>query len=152
MTKKIVVLAVAFTAACAGLARQVFQNPIVNLRDVRVMSLGATGGNLEVHLGVYNPNNFRLDASQMRYNLFVGDSVRMADGTVDTRTSVQAGDSTSVTIPVSFTYAGLGAAASQLLRTGAVNYRVTGDVTVSSVAGNFTVPFSATGRYDTMRR
>ena len=43
-------------------------------------------------------------------------------------------------------------AASQLLRTGAVNYRVTGDVTVSSVAGNFTVPFSATGRYDTMRR
>ena len=152
MTRKIVVFALALTAACAGLARQVFQNPIVNLRDVRVMSLGATGGNLEVQLGVYNPNNFRLDASQMRYNVFVGDSVRMADGTVDTRTSVQAGDSTLVRIPVSFTYAGLGAAASQLLRTGAVNYRVTGDVTVSSVAGNFTVPFSATGRYDTLRR
>ena len=152
MTRKIVVFALALTAACAGLARQVFQNPIVNLRDVRVTSLGATGGNIEVHLGVYNPNNFRLDASQMRYNVFVGDSVRMADGTVDTRTSVQAGDSTLVRIPVSFTYAGLGAAASQLLRTGAVNYRVTGDVTVSSVAGNFTVPFSATGRYDTLRR
>jgi LEA14-like dessication related protein len=150
--KKIVVFAVALTAACAGLARQAFQNPVVDLRDVRVTSLGAAGGNLEVHLGVYNPNNFRLDASQMRYNLFVGDSVRMADGTVDTRTSVQAGDSTIVKIPVSFTYAGLGAAATQLLRTGAVSYRVTGDVTVSSVAGNFTVPFSATGRYDTMRR
>lgn len=150
--KKIAVFAVALTAACAGLARQVFQNPIVNLRDVRVMSLGATGGNLEVHLGVYNPNNYRLDATQMRYNVFVGDSVRMADGTVNTQTTVQAGDSTIVRIPVGFTYTGLGAAASQLLRTGAVNYRVTGDVTVGSVAGNFTVPFSATGRYDAMRR
>lgn len=152
MTKKIAVFAMVMTAACAGLARQVFQNPIVNLRDVRVMSLGATGGNLEVHLGVYNPNNFRLDATQMRYNVFVGDSVRMANGTVDTQTTVQAGDSTIVKIPVSFTYAGLGAAASQLLRTGAVNYKVAGDVTVGSVAGNFTVPFSTTGRYDAMRR
>lgn len=150
--KKLVVLAVAFTAACAGLARQVFQNPVVNLRDVRVTSLGAMGGNLEVHLGVYNPNNFRLDASQMTYNVFVGDSVRMANGTVDTRTSVQAGDSTIVKIPVSFTYAGLGAAATQLLRTGAVNYMVRGDVTVSSVAGNFTVPFRTTGQYNTMSR
>ena len=152
MTKKIAVLAVAFTAACATLARQAFQNPVVNLRDVRVMSLGTTGGNLEVALGVYNPNNFRLDATQMKYNVFVGDSVRMANGTVDTQTTVQAGDSTIVKIPVSFTYAGLGAAASQLLRTGAVNYRVAGDVTVGSVAGNFTVPFSTSGRYDAMRR
>jgi LEA14-like dessication related protein len=150
--KKIVVFAVALTAACAGLASQVFQNPIVNLRDVRVMSLGAMGGNLEVHLGVYNPNNFRLDASQMSYNVFVGDSIRMATGTVDTRTSVQAGDSTIVKIPVAFTYAGLGAAATQLLRTGAVNYMVRGDVTVSSVAGNFTVPFRTTGQYNTMSR
>lgn len=150
--KKIVVFAVALTAACAGLARQAFQNPIVNLRDVRVMSLGAMGGNLEVHLSVYNPNSFRLDASQMSYNVFVGDSIRMANGTVDTRASVQAGDSTIVKIPVSFTYTGLGAAATQLLRTGAVNYMVRGDVTVSSVAGNFTVPFRTTGQYNTMSR
>lgn len=150
--KKIAVFAVALTAACAGLARHVFQNPIVNLRDVRVMSLGTTGGNLEVHLSVYNPNNYRLDATQLRYNVFVGDSVRMADGTVNTQTTVQAGDSTIVKIPVAFTYAGLGAAATQLMRTGAVNYRVSGDVTVGSVAGNFTVPFSAAGRYDAMRR
>ncbi len=152
MTKRIAIFAVALTAACAGLASQVFQNPIVDLRDVRVMGLGTTGGNLEVHLSVYNPNSFRLDASQMQYNVFVGDSVRMANGTVDTRATVQAGDSTIVKIPVSFTYSGLGTAASQLLRTGSVNYMVRGDVTVSSVAGNFTVPFRTTGSYNTMGR
>jgi LEA14-like dessication related protein len=152
MMKKIAVFAVVLTAACAGLARQAFQNPVVNLRDVRVMGLGTTGGNLEVHLSVYNPNNFRLDASQLRYNVFVGDSVRMAGGTVDNAMNVQAGDSTIVKIPVGFTYAGLGAAASQLLRTGVVNYMVRGDFVVSSVAGNFTVPFRTTGQYNTMAR
>ena len=65
---------------------------------------------------------------------------------------MQAGDSTIVKIPVSFTYSGLGQAASQLLRTGAVNYRVLGDVTVGSVVGNFTVPYSATGTFNTMAR
>jgi LEA14-like dessication related protein len=148
----VALVTVAFTAACAGLAKQAFQNPIVNLRDVRVMSLGASGGNIELHLGVYNPNNYRLDASQLRYNVFVGDSVRMANGTFEPRTSVQAGDSTIVRIPVSFTYAGLGAAASQLLRTGAVNYRVNGDFTVNSVVGNFTVPYSTTGQFNTLSR
>src|SRR5688572_659485 len=139
-------------AACAALGRQAFQNPVVNLRDVRVLGLGTTGGNVEVHLGVYNPNNYRLDATRLTYRVFVGDTVRMANGTFDTQTTVQAGDSTIVRIPVSFTYAGLGAAATQLLRTGAVNYRVAGDVTVGSVVGNFTVPYSASGTFNTMAR
>ena len=150
--RKLAIIAVALTAACAGLAKQAFQNPVVDLRDVRVKSLGTTGGNLEVHLGVYNPNNYRLDASQLRYNVFIGDSVRMANGIFEPRTSVQAGDSTILRIPVSFTYMGLGAAATQLLRTGAVNYKVTGDVTVNSVVGNFTVPYSTSGQFNTLSR
>jgi len=138
--------------ACATLAKQAFQNPVVNLRDVRVMSLGTTGGNLEVKLGVYNPNNYRLDATRLTYHVSVGDDVGLANGAMDTRATVQAGDSTIVTLPVSFTYSGLGAAASQLLRTGAVNYKVAGDLTVGSPVGNFTVPYSTTGQYNTMSR
>ena len=151
--KKLAVLTLtAAVAACSALGRQAFQNPVVNLRDVRVMSVGTTGGNLEVALNVYNPNQYRLDATRMTYRVFVGDSVGLATGAVDSRTTVQAGDSTIVKIPVSFTYSGLGAAASQLLRTGAVNYKVTGDVTVGSVVGNFTVPYSTTGTFNTMAR
>jgi LEA14-like dessication related protein len=139
-------------AACSALGRQAFQNPVVNLKDVRVLGLGTTGGQLEVQLGVYNPNNYRLDATRLTYRVAVGDDVGLATGAVDTRTTVQAGDSTIVKIPVSFTYSGLGAAATQLMRTGAVNYRVAGDVTVGSVVGNFTVPYSATGQFNTMAR
>lgn len=150
--KRIAFVALAVIGACSALGRSAFQNPVVNLRDVRVLGLGTTGGQLEVHLGVRNPNGYRLDATRLTYRVFVGDTVGLANGALDTQTTVQAGDSTIVKIPVSFTYSGLGAAATQLLRTGAVNYRVTGDVTVGSVVGNFTVPYSASGQFNTMAR
>jgi LEA14-like dessication related protein len=151
--KTFAVLAVALTtAACATLGRAAFQNPVVDLRDVRVLGLGTTGGQLEVQLGVYNPNNFRLDATRLTYRVFVGDSVGVASGALDTQATVQAGDSTIVKVPISFTYAGIGAAAMQLMRTGAVTYRVGGDVTVGSPVGNFTVPYSTTGQFNTMGR
>ena len=150
--KKLMVLAAAMTlAGCATLAKQAFENPVVNLRDVNVKGLGLSGGQLDVVLSVYNPNGFRLDATRLRYNVFVGDSVGLANGDIETRTTVQAGDSTLLTVPVSFTYSGLGAAARQLFSTGSVSYRVAGDVTVGSVVGNFTVPYSTTGRFDTLR-
>jgi LEA14-like dessication related protein len=151
MKRFIAAVSVLTITACSALGRQAFQNPVVNLRNVQVKSLGLNGGNLDVLLSVYNPNGYRLDASRLTYRLFVGDSVSLATGAIDTRATVQASDSTLITVPVSFTYSGLATAARQILQTGAVNYRVAGDVTVGSVVGNFTVPYSSTGRFDTMR-
>lgn len=151
--KKLAVVAVALAAAaCATLGRAAFENPVVNLRDVRVLGLGTSGGQLEVQLGVYNPNNYRLDATRLSYRVFVGDSVGLANGVLDTQATVMAGDSTILKIPVSFTYSGLGAAATQLLRTGAVTYKVAGDVTVGSAVGNFTVPYTTSGQFSTLAR
>src|SRR3954470_17540640 len=145
-----VVAAMVATAGCSMLGARNFQQPIVHLQDVRVNGLGLTGGNLDVKLSVYNPNGFKLDATHMTYNLFVGDSVHMAEGTMDNRFTVNSNDSSFVTIPVNFTYAGIGAAGRQLLNTGGVNYRVTGDVTVGTVVGNFSVPYSSTGRFNAL--
>lgn len=149
--KKIVVIAVALAAVgCSALGRAAFQNPVVNLRNVRLLGLGTQGGNLEVQLGVYNPNQYRLDATRLTYRVFVGDSVSVGSGAIDTQTTVQAGDSTIVRVPIEFSYAGIGAAAMQLMRTGSVSYRVGGDVTVGSPVGNFTVPYNATGRFNAL--
>jgi LEA14-like dessication related protein len=143
--------AIALTVGCSALGRQAFQQPIVHLQDVRVNGLGLTGGNLDVKLSVYNPNGFKLDATSMTYNLFVGDSVQMAQGTLDNRFTVNSNDSSFVTLPVSFTYAGIGAAGRQLLNTGGVNYRVNGNVSVHTIIGSFPVPFNATGRFNAIR-
>jgi len=135
---------------CSTLGRAAFQNPVVHLRNVQVRGLGLTGGSLDVLLSVYNPNHYRLDATRLTYKVaLAGDSVTLASGALDSRFTVEDNDSTTVTIPVTFSYAGIGAAGRSILNTGAVDYHVLGDVTVGSPVGSFTVPYSSTGRFTT---
>jgi len=138
------------TAACASLGRSVFSEPVVNFRNLEVKGLGLTGGSLDVVLSVYNPNGFKLDATRLTYQLQV-DTIPVGTGAIDQEFVVQEKDSAIVRLPVSFTYAGLGAAGRQLIQSGAVNYRVLGDVTVRTPLGNFTRPFDRTGRYTALR-
>jgi len=134
--------------ACSTLGKAVFENPVVSLKDVKLRGVGLTGGTLDVQLAVYNPNNFRLDATQMTYKLsMAGDSITVADGVLSDRFTVQDRDTARVTIPVNFTYAGLGAAGRSLLNTGAVNYNVTGVVSVGSPLGSVNVPYRSSGRF-----
>jgi LEA14-like dessication related protein len=139
------------TTACATIGRAAFVQPVVSLRDVRIVGLGVTGGNLDVVLSVYNPNGYRLDATKLRYRVQV-DSTQLGIGEIDSRFTVNDKDSTTVRIPVQFSYAGLGAAGRSIMNTGALNYRVTGEVTVATGFGDHTVPFSQTGRYSTLSR
>jgi LEA14-like dessication related protein len=148
LTLSMAVLALAAAAGCSVLGRAAFQNPVVHLRNVVVRGLGLTGGTIDVQLSVYNPNHYRLDATRLDYRVnLAGDSIMLASGSLSNRFTVQDNDSTTVTIPVSFTYAGIGSAGRSLLNTGAVDYHVLGDVTVASTVGNFTVPYSTTGRF-----
>ena len=139
-------VAIAATSACATLGLGGFKEPIVNFRDLRVTGLGLTGGSLDVYLSVYNPNGFRLDATRLTYQLLVGQN-QIGTGALDSRFTVQDNDSTVVRIPVNFTYAGIGGAARQMMQSGSVPYTVNGDVTVATPLGNFTRPYTGSGRF-----
>lgn len=149
------VIAVAASAAlglgaCSTLGRAAFREPVVTLKSVELKGVGLTGGTLDVRLNVYNPNGFRLDATKLRYKVaMANDSITVADGTLDNRFTVNEKETSTVTIPVNFTYSGIGAAGRSLLNTGAVDYRVSGDVVVGSPVGNVTVPYSTKGRFTT---
>lgn len=136
-------------AGCATLGRQFFKQPVVELRDVRLTGLGIAGGNLDVVLAVYNPNGYRLDATTGHYRVMV-DSVQVATGEISDRQRFQGGDTTIVHLPVQFSYAGVGAAARELTQSGAVNYKVLGDLTVDSPIGSRSFPFTAKGRFSTV--
>jgi LEA14-like dessication related protein len=142
----VVIAAVVASTGCQSLGRAVFEEPVVTFKDVRINGLGLAGGDLDIMLNVYNPNRFKLDATRLTYRLMV-DSVQFGTGAIDQRFVVQEGDSTTVTLPLKFNYAGLGGAARQLLSSGSVNYRVMGDVTVNTPLGNFTRPYDRTGRF-----
>ena len=140
-------LAVFAIAGCASLgALGGFREPVVSFKDLRVRGLGLTGGSLDAYLNVYNPNGFRLDATRLSYKVLVGEN-ELGTGILDSRFNVQEKDSTTIRIPVDFTYSGIGAAARQMMQSGSVPYTVTGDVTVATPLGNFTVPYSGTGRF-----
>ncbi len=144
-----VVTLAAAAAGCATIARQAFQEPVVSVRNIRLNGLGLTGGSVDVALAVYNPNNYRLDATRLTYQLLF-DTVSFATGALTERQTVQGRDTLLVSIPVNFSYRGVGEAGRQILNTGTVNYRLLGDVTVGSPLGNFTVPYSASGRFSTL--
>jgi LEA14-like dessication related protein len=148
---KFLLTAIAMTglAGCAMLGKGSFQEPVVHFQDARVTGLGLNGGSLEVKLSVYNPNGFRLDATRLTYNVLV-DSVTFGSGALTQQFAVQEKDSTVVTLPLQFTYSGIGAAGRQLMSTGTLNYRVVGDVTVGTPLGNFTRPYDQTGRFSTL--
>jgi LEA14-like dessication related protein len=146
-----VMVAVAVAASgCAALGSRVFREPVVNFRELQINGLGLTGGSLDVLLSVYNPNGYNLDATRLTYNLVL-DSIPFAAGTIDQKFTVNDKDSTIVRLPVAFTWRGIGEAGRQLLNQGAVNYRVTGDVTVGTPLGNFTRPYDQRGRYTALR-
>ena len=147
-SKKIAVMLVAAATmgACASLGSGVFQEPIVTFKDLKVRGLGLTGGTLDAYVNVYNPNGFRLDATRLTYNVLVGQN-QLGTGALDSRFTVQNNDSTTIRIPIDFTYAGIGAAGTQMMQQGSVPYTITGDVTVATPLGNFTRPYTGSGRF-----
>jgi LEA14-like dessication related protein len=136
-------------AGCASLGRNAFKQPVVTVKNVVLNGVGLQGGSIDLVLNVYNPNGYRLDATRLTYKLLL-DTVTFATGALDQRFTVQDKDSIPVRIPVTFTYGGIGEAGRQLLNTGSVNYRVTGDVTVGTPIGNFTIPYDRTGRFSAL--
>ena len=148
MRRKLLIAAIAATTVggCATLGVGGFREPLVQFSDVKIRSLGLTGGALDIVLSIYNPNGFNLDATRVTYRLMVSDK-DLGSGVLDHAFRVRGKDSTFVTIPMDFTYAGLGVAGSQLLSSGSVNYRVLGDITVDTPVGNFTRPYDQRGRF-----
>ena len=147
--RKVYGVALAVTAlaagACATLGRQYFRQPAVTVQDVAVSGLGINGGSLDVLLNVQNPNDYRLDATRLTYQVLV-DTVHIASGLLPNGFHVDGKGTQQVKIPVNFTYAGLGEAGRRMMNNGTVPYTVSGDITVGSVVGNFTVPFQQSGR------
>lgn len=135
---------------CASLGRASFEEPIVTFKDARITGLGVTGGSVEVVLDVYNPNRFRLEGTKLTYRVLV-DSTTFGEGEYLTKFQVEERDTSTIRLPFTFTYQGVGRAGRQLQETGTVEYRVVGDLTVATPVGTFTRPYDQKGRFSTLQ-
>ena len=133
-------------AGCASLGLGGFKEPLVHFNDAKIRGLGLSGGAVDVVLSIYNPNGFNLNATRLTYRVLVEDK-DLGTGALNNAFRVHSNDSSLVTIPIDFTYAGLGVAGRQLLQSGSINYRVIGDFTVDTPLGSFTRPYDQRGRF-----
>jgi LEA14-like dessication related protein len=111
-----------------------FKSPRVTIADVRVASVGITGGTAEIALDVVNPNGKDLKAKDVHYRFSFADPAAeggwrlLSEGTHEAEIVVRGNDSTRVLLPVAFNYGDLGRALGGLLSTGTLQYRLDGDV------------------------
>ena len=132
-------------SSCASIARQAFANPVVEVKDVRVRSIGLVGGTLDVVLAVYNPNEYRLDATRITYNFFV-DTTQVVTGAIDELVTLDERGRSEIVVPVTFGYQAMTIAMREYLAKGALDYRVSGEFTIVTTFGNITRPYSGRGR------
>lgn len=109
------------------------QQPDVWLAGVRLASIGLTGGVVNVQLSVYNPNRFAFRASGLTYDVELEDPegdgwIDFAEGRIDRRLEVAAGDTAVIEVPVEFEFRRVGQALRGLLDRGSFDYRVSGIV------------------------
>lgn len=140
---------VAGATSCRTLGRQAMANPVVEVKDVVVRGIGAQGGSLDVILNVYNPNEFRMDATKISYELVV-DSIRVANGEITKLVTLEQRSHSDITVPVNFTYNEIRVVLEQFMARGVVDYLVRGEFTVVTPFGNLTRPYSGTGRLNSM--
>jgi LEA14-like dessication related protein len=134
----------AVLAGCAGIG-DLFQEPEVRLDRVVVRGVGLTGGILDLVVGVHNPNNFDLRGTELRVGLDVEDS-HVGDVEYREDFEVQRGDTTMLTLPVRFEWAGVGSAVRAALGYGDIPYTMKGEVSLQTPFGRRSVPFSREGR------
>jgi LEA14-like dessication related protein len=133
--------------ACVGRA---VRAPVVQLVGVKVGGIGLRGATMIAELNIKNPNSFDIETDSITYELEASNPSdatnwsRVSLGTYSQRVRISDGDETEVEIPIDFSYAGLGGAATGIIERGTFNYRLRGNVFVREPLRR-TVPFSRSG-------
>lgn len=146
LTRTLLFLGVAGTWACAGgLGTLTPLRPAVRLHHISIKSIGLMGGALDVVLAFHNPNRVALRGTRLSADL---DIEQTHFGKIDLANPFQltASDTSLITVPLTFEWSGMGAAARSLVNYGSVNYRINGTASVDTPIGTtLDVPFSGQG-------
>ncbi|MBA3260441.1 MAG: LEA type 2 family protein [Gemmatimonadales bacterium] len=113
-------------AGCAGIGANL-KEPELRLDHVIVRGIGLTGGTLDFVVDVHNPNDFDLRGTELRVGFDVDDS-HLGDIEYDDDFSVNRGDTTRLTLPLRFDWAGVGSAVRSALGYGDIPYNMKGEI------------------------
>lgn len=142
--RKLMLGTVMSLVGCATLGMSKFQEPSIQLTTVVVRGLGLAGGTLDLMLDVNNPNNFDLRGTRLELGLDV-EGTHFGDVELNDAFNLPRGQPTTVVVPLTFEWAGVGAAARSALTYGTVKYEMKGTASLQTPFGVERVPFSRSG-------
>jgi LEA14-like dessication related protein len=135
-------------ARCSQFAGR-FEKPELEFRGIRVNAIGLEGASLDILVDVYNPNSYRLGLERLSYDLAI-ENIPWGVGSTESPLAVGGRSSATVVLPLSVSWSRLGDAGREALRTGSVNYGVSGNLTVTTLLGSVNVPYSKAGRFSVL--
>jgi LEA14-like dessication related protein len=121
------------------------KDPEVHLDRVVVRALNVSGGTLDLLVSVKNLNSFVITSTKLQLGFDVQGS-HVGDVDYENEFQVQQGDSTILTLPVRFNWAGVGGAVRAALNYGDLPYKLNGQITLNLPWGEKAVPFTREGR------
>jgi LEA14-like dessication related protein len=135
----------ALAAGCATLGRALrFEEPGIQLQEVRVTGLSFTGGTLDLKLDVFNPNEYRLRSTRLEVGIDLEDT-HFGDALLEAPVELPSQQHSLITVPVRFEWAGLGVGARALLTRQSIRYGLTGVATLGTPLGDRRVQLRAGG-------
>lgn len=124
------------------------QRPGIAVNDLRVERLNLRGAQLALDVTVSNPNTFDLALGALRYTLNINGH-EWAAGALDRLPRVDAGESTTLSIPVEMDFAAIGSGVRQMLISGSrADYELSGQLTGTAgekLLGDFDLSFEESG-------
>ena len=130
-------------SACAAVS-SALQEPDVKLDRVLVRDVGVRGGELELQLGLDNPNPFDLRGTEIALGFDVEGS-HVGDVRYSDDFNLEQGRRTTLALPLTFEWAGVGTALKAALSSGEIPYDMKGQLTIQTPWCAQSVPFTREG-------
>jgi LEA14-like dessication related protein len=132
-------------ASCAGPLSKPLIEPNVQVRGLEIIEATLGGIDAIVTLDIDNPNDVRLSARGLSYEVFVSGN-KLVTGQDDNSISVPAFGRETIELPVRLSYFGIIEVLPEVLRTGTAEYTVKGNIKTSIF--NYAIPFSKQGDFN----
>lgn len=130
--------------ACSAIG-DIFKEPDVQLERVVVRGVGMAGGNLDLIVAVDNPNSFTLQGTRLEVGFDV-EGQHLGDVAYDDDFSVTENGRSTLTLPLTFGWAGVGSAVRAALASGDLPFSMKGQVELKTPWGRKEIPFTREGR------
>ncbi len=144
INRVVLLLLPVWLSSCSTPLSKPLLEPKVQVRDLEITDAALGGIDAIVTLDIDNPNDVRLSARGLSYELLVSGN-QLVTGQDDQSISVPAYGSETIELPVRLSYFGLIETLPEVLRTGKADYTVKGNIKTSIF--NHAIPFSKKGDF-----